>query len=108
MIQGETDKAYKTRMGAAKKKYDDAVALLTAQKYAQAAGLFAELANEVPNGYLDLQQRRDEARAGMRAEGKAELDVAQAADGRDNFESAIDHYRRAHNADPTINVDAAI
>jgi tetratricopeptide (TPR) repeat protein len=108
MIQGETDKAYKTRMAAARKKYDDAVALLTAQKYAQAAGLFTELMNEVPNGYLDLQQRRDDARAGMRAEGKAALESAQAADGRDNYDGAIELYRRAHQLDPNIPVDQQI
>jgi predicted component of type VI protein secretion system len=108
MIQGETDKLYKNRMAAARKKYDDAVALLTAQKYAQAGVLLTELANEVPNGYLDLQQRREEVRTAMRTEGKAELEAAQAADARDNFDSAIDHYRRAHNSDPTIIVEAAI
>jgi tetratricopeptide (TPR) repeat protein len=108
MIQGETDKAYKTRMAAARKKYDDAVALLTGQKYAQAAGLFTELSNEVPNGYLDLQQRRDDARAGMRAEGKAALESAQAADGRDNYDGAIELYRRAHQLDPNIPVDQQI
>jgi tetratricopeptide (TPR) repeat protein len=108
MVQGETDKAYKTRMAAARKKYDDAVAVLAAQKYAQAASLFVELMNEVPSGYLDLQQRRDDARAGMRAEGKSELEAAQAADGRDNFDSAIDHYRRAHQLDPNLQVDQLV
>jgi tetratricopeptide (TPR) repeat protein len=108
MIQGETDKLYKARMNAAKKKYDDAVALLAAQKYAQAAGLFTELSNEVPNGYLELQQRREDARNGMRAEGKAALESAQAADGRDDYDGAIELYRRAHQLDPTIQVDPLI
>ena len=108
LIQGETDKAYKTRIGNARKKYDDAVAVLAAQKYGQALTLFNELMNEVPSGYLDLQAKRDEARAGMRAEGKAALDAAQAADGRDNFDAAVDAYRRAHQLDPSIQVDAAI
>ena len=105
IIQGETDKSYKTRMTAARKKYDDAVALLTAQKYAQAAGLLTELSNEVPNGYLDLQQRREDARTGMRAEGKAAFESAQAADGRDNYDAAIELYKRAHQLDPNIQVD---
>jgi tetratricopeptide (TPR) repeat protein len=108
MIQGETDKSYKTRMAAARKKYDDAVALLTAQKFSQAAALLTELMNEVPNGYLDLQQRRDDARTGMRAEGKAALESAQAADGRDNYDGAIELYRRAHQLDPNIQVDQLI
>jgi tetratricopeptide (TPR) repeat protein len=95
-------------MAAARKKYDDAVALLTAQKFSQAAALLTELMNEVPNGYLDLQQRRDDARTGMRAEGKAALESAQAADGRDNYDGAIELYRRAHQLDPNIQVDQLI
>jgi predicted component of type VI protein secretion system len=107
-IQGETDKAYKTRMAAARKRYDEAVAVLTSQKYAQAASLFNELMNDVPSGYLELQQKRDEARAGMRAEGKAALEAAQAADSRDNYDVAIAGYRNAHQLDPNIPVDALI
>jgi predicted component of type VI protein secretion system len=108
VIQGETDKAYKARMAAARKKYEDAVALLASQKYSQAAAQFAELMNDVPSGYLDLQQRRDEARAGMRAEGKAALEAAQAADGKDNYDAAIAGYRNAHQLDPNIQVEALI
>ncbi|HEU4936783.1 MAG TPA: FHA domain-containing protein [Vicinamibacterales bacterium] len=108
VIQGETDKAYKTRMGVARKKYDDAVAVLAEKKYAQALNQFNELLNEVPSGYLELQAKRDEARAGMRAEGKAALEAAQVADGRDSFDVAIEGYRRAHQLDPSIQVDAAI
>ena len=108
VIQGETDKAYKTRMGMARKKYDDAVAVLADKKYGQALSQFTELMNEVPSGYLDLQAKREEARAAMRAEGKAALEAAQVADGRDNFDVAIEAYRRAHQLDPSIQVDAAI
>ena len=108
VIQGETDKAYKARMAAARKKYEDAVAVLASQKYAQAAAQFAELMNDVPSGYLDLQQRREEARAGMRAEGKAALEAAQAADAKDNYDAAIAGYRNAHQLDANIQVDALI
>ncbi len=108
VIQGETDKAYKGRMTAARKKYEDAVAVLNSQKYVQAMALFNELMNEVPSGYLDLQQRREDARNGMRAEGKAALEAAQAADARDNYDAAIAGYRNAHQLDPNIQVDALI
>jgi predicted component of type VI protein secretion system len=108
LIQGETDKAYKSRIAAARKKYDDAVAVLADKKYLQALNQLNELMNEVPSGYLELQAKREEARAGMRADGKAALDAAQAADGRDNFDAAIEAYRRAHQLDPSIQVDAAI
>lgn len=108
VIQGETDKVYKARMATARKKYEDAVAVLASQKYSQAAAQFAELMNDVPSGYLDLQQRREEARAGMRAEGKAALEAAQTADGKDNYDAAIAGYRNAHQLDPNIQVDALI
>ncbi len=64
--------------------------------------------NEVPSGYLELQRQREEARAGMRAEGKTALEAAQAADTRDNYDAAIEGYRRAHQLDPNIQVDALI
>jgi len=108
VIQGETDKAYKARMAAARKKYDEAVAVLNTQKYSQAAALFAELMNEVPSGYLELQQRREEARAGMRAEAKAALEAAQAADAKDSYDAAIAGYRNARQLDPSIQIDALI
>jgi hypothetical protein len=43
ILQGETDKAYKVRMGAARKKYDDAVAVLAAQRYVQAMRLLDDI-----------------------------------------------------------------
>jgi pSer/pThr/pTyr-binding forkhead associated (FHA) protein/tetratricopeptide (TPR) repeat protein len=107
IIQGETEKAYKARMDAAKKKYDDAVAVLASQKYTQAWTLFNELMNEVPSGYLELQQRRDEARAGMRAEGKIALTAAEAAENRGDLDTAWDQVRRARQLDPGPQTDAA-
>ena len=108
VIQGETDKAYKARMAVERKKYDDAVAVLAEKKYGLALAQFNELMNEVPSGYLELQAKRDEARAGMRAEGKAALEAAQAADAKDNFDQAVAGYRNAHQLDPSIQVDAFI
>jgi pSer/pThr/pTyr-binding forkhead associated (FHA) protein/tetratricopeptide (TPR) repeat protein len=108
VTQGETEKAYKARVAIMNKKYDDAVAVLATQKYQQALSLFNELVPEVPSGYRELAQKRDEARAGVRAEAKALLDAAQAADKRDNYDTAIDQYRRAHQLDPSLQIDAAV
>jgi tetratricopeptide (TPR) repeat protein len=99
VIQGETEKAYKARMDAAKKRYDDAVALLNSQKYLQAFALFGELMNDVPSGYLDLQQHRDEARTGMRNDAKAALTSAESAESRGELDSAWDQIRRARQLD---------
>jgi predicted component of type VI protein secretion system len=100
LIQGETDKAYRNRMVTARKKYDDAVAVLAEKKYGQALNQFNELMNEVPSGYLELQQRRDEARAGMRAEGKTALSAAEAAEKAGDLDTAWDQVRRARQLDP--------
>ena len=108
VTQGETEKAYKARVAAMSKKYDDALAVLAAQKYQQAVGLLNEIVPEVPSGYRDLAQRLQEARAGVRGEAKAVLESAQSADNRDNYDAAIDQYRRAHQLDPSLQVDAAI
>jgi tetratricopeptide (TPR) repeat protein len=108
LIQGETDKAYKARVAAMTKKYDDAVAVLGSQKYEQALTLFNQIMAEVPTGYRDLAQRRAEARAGMRAEAKAAFGAAAAAEKNEDYDGAIGQYRRAHQLDPTIQVDETI
>ena len=107
-LQGETDKDYKIRINAMNKRYDDAVAQLSGQNYAQAMKALDAIVPDVPSGYRELAQRRDEARAGMRQEAKRLLSQAQAADQRDNFDVAIDLYHRAHQLDPSIPVDDQI
>jgi tetratricopeptide (TPR) repeat protein len=105
-VPGETDKAYKIRMMSLRKKYDDAVALLQIQKYAQAKRAFDDLTSQIPSGYLEWAKHRDEAIAGMRGEAKNAFEAAQAADKADDFDAAINGYRRAHDLDPGIQVDA--
>jgi len=97
---GETDKQYKARVQAAGKKYDDALALLTDKKYQQALNALLEIQNEVPSGYRDLQQRRDEARQGIRGEAKTALTAAEAAESRGDLDTAWEQVRRARQIDP--------
>jgi tetratricopeptide (TPR) repeat protein len=108
VIQGETEKAYRSRMTAMRKKYDDAVAILTSQDYVQAMKALDEIVPEVPSGYLDLAARRDEARSGIRAEAKSTYGRAQAAEGRGDFDGAVGLYRRAHQLDLSIPVEEHI
>ena len=108
VLQGETEKAYKARIAAMNKRYDDAVALLTSQKYIQAMAALNDIVSDVPSGYRELQQKRDEARNAIRAEAKSLLDAAQAADHRDNYDAALEGYRRAHQLDQSLQVDALI
>ncbi len=108
VLQGETEKAYKARIAAMNKKYDDAVALLTSQKYIQAMAALNDIVSDVPSGYRELQQKRDEARNAIRAEAKSLFENAQAADNRDNYEAALSGYGRAHQLDQSIQVDALV
>jgi len=107
----ETDKAYKARVSAMGRKYEEALALLQGQKYQQARKALDDIASQVPNGYRDLVQRRDEAIAGARTEAKNALDAAEAAertaDKASEFDAADRAYARAHELDPAIQVDAA-
>jgi predicted component of type VI protein secretion system len=108
VIQGETEKAYRSRMTAMRKKYDDAVAILTSQNYVLAMRALDEIVPEVPSGYLDLAARRDTARSGIRAEAKSTFGRAQAAEARSDFDVAVDLYRRAHQLDQSLLVEDAI
>ena len=108
LVPGETDRAYKARIATMKKKYEEALGVLNSQRYLQAARLLDELAQSVPAGYLDLAQRREEARNGARAEAKAAFDAGAAAESKNDYDAAIDQYRRAHQLDPSLPTDAAI
>ena len=105
-LPGETDKAYKARIATMRKKYDEAIVQLQSQKHLQARRAFDEIAPQVPTGYLDLAQRREEAQNGVRTDAKNAFEAAQAADKADDFDAAINGYRRAHDFDPGIQVDA--
>jgi tetratricopeptide (TPR) repeat protein len=108
VTQGESEKAYKARVAAMNKKYDDAVAVLANQKYQQALSLFNEIMSEVPSGYRELAQKRDEARAGIRSEAKTAADAGQAAENRGDLDNAIELYRRARQLDANPQYDAAL
>jgi predicted component of type VI protein secretion system len=107
----ENDKAYKARVNVMGRKYEEALTLLQGQKYSQARKALDEIASQVPNGYRDLAQRREEAIAGMRAEARNAFDAAETAaktaDKASEFDAADRGYLRAHEMDPGIQVDAA-
>ena len=101
----ETQKDYQKRMDAMRTRYDTAVSLLQKRAYVQAARELEQVRREVPGGYLDLAQRLDAARNGIREEVKRSLDAARAAEDRGDFDDAIDAYRRARELDPGIKID---
>jgi predicted component of type VI protein secretion system len=104
----ETDRAYKVRVAAMRKKYDDAVALLNDKKYQQAMRALDEILPDVPSGYLDLAAHRDEARSAIRAEAKTTLGNAQAAENKGDLDTADTLYRSAHKLDQSLPVDDAL
>lgn len=108
VTQGETEKAYKARVAVMNKKYEDALAALADKKYQLALNLLMEIQNEVPSGYRDLAQRRDEARNGLRADAKSALTSAESAEGREDLDSAWEQIKRARQLDPNnAQVEAA-
>ena len=104
----ETDKDYQARIQAMRKRYEEGVALLQRRSYQAAARVFGEIDPQVPSGYLELAQLRAEALGALREEAKNSLDAAQAAESKNDFDAAVEAYRRAHALDRSIEVDAAI
>lgn len=98
-VPGETGTQYKARVANVRKKYDDAVAQLAQQHYQQASKELDALVGQVPDGYLDLAQRRAEARRGMSEEAARAYAAAQQADQRSDWNTAIAQYQRAHDLD---------
>jgi pSer/pThr/pTyr-binding forkhead associated (FHA) protein len=101
----EPQKDYLKRVEAMRARYDSAVSLLQKRAYMQAARELEQIRREVPSGYLELSQRLDAARSGLKDEAKRSLDGGRAAEERGDLDAATEGYRRAHDFDPSIQVD---
>jgi tetratricopeptide (TPR) repeat protein len=108
LLPQELEKEYQKRKLAMRRRYDDAVSMLQRQEHQEAAREFDEIAQEVPTGYLELTQRRADARDGIKQQGAKAFDTAQAAEKAGDFEAAADAYHRAHALDPSIHLDAPL
>ena len=112
-LKGESDKDHKDREAKAKQNLGDAIVLIQSRKYLAARKMLDDLANDVPPNFLDLAQRRDELAKAMQTDARNALTNAQAIDRAvtekaEEYDTAAGFYRRAHELDPTIQVDAAI
>ena len=101
----ETQKDYQKRMDAMRARYDNAVSMLQKRAYVQAARELDQIRKVVPSGYLELAQRLDAARSGMREDARRSVDAARAAEDRGDFDDATEAYRRARDLDPSLKVD---
>ncbi|HEY3884305.1 MAG TPA: FHA domain-containing protein [Vicinamibacterales bacterium] len=108
VLPGETPQAYGRRMQAKKQEYDDALALLQAQHYQQALKAFDAIAATVPAGYLDVAQRRSDARAALRDESGRQYAAGQQAEQNGDFANALQRYQRAHDLDASRDVSADV
>jgi hypothetical protein len=108
LLPQELAKDYQKRKLAMRRRYDDAVSMLQRQEHQQAARAFDEIAQEVPTGYLELAQRRADARDGIKQQAATALELAQSAEKAGEFEAAIDGYRRAHSLDASMRIDGAL
>ena len=106
VLSKELEKDYRARMLTMRARYDAAVSALQKGEHLQAARQFEQISREVPDGYLELAQHLDAARQGIKGEAQNRLDAAQAAESRGDFDAATDAYRRAHELDPEIQIDA--
>jgi tetratricopeptide (TPR) repeat protein len=104
-VPKETQKEYQKRMDAMRARYDNAVSMLQRRAYVQAARELDQIRKEVPSGYLELAQRLDAARSGVREEARRSFDAARAAEDRGDFDDATEAYRRARDLDPSMKVD---
>jgi tetratricopeptide (TPR) repeat protein len=106
LLSKELEKDYRARMLAMRARYDAAVSALQKGEHLQAAREFEQIGREVPDGYLELAQQLAAAHQGIKGEAQNRLDAAQAAESRGDFDAATDAYRRAHELDPEIEIDA--
>jgi hypothetical protein len=106
VVQGETQRDYNRRVAAMRKRYDDAVAELQAQHYQQALKELDAIANGVPAGYIDLAQRRADARAGIKDEAGRVYATGRQAEQQGDVNAAQQRYQHAHDMDASIDVTA--
>lgn len=105
---GETQREYTRRIAAMKKRYDDAVALLQGQKYQQALKELDAIAAVVPAGYMDLAQRRADARAGIKGESASVYATGKQAEQQGDLNAALQRFQHAHEMDASIDITADI
>jgi tetratricopeptide (TPR) repeat protein len=105
---GESPREYSRRIAAMKKRYQDALALLQGQKYQQAIKEFDAIAAAVPAGYMDLAQRRADARAGIKDDATRTYASGRQAEQQGDLNAALQRYQRAHDMDGSIDITADV
>jgi tetratricopeptide (TPR) repeat protein len=102
----ETQAEYARRCDDMRKRYEDAVAQMQAQRYLQAKKAFDDINAQVPAGYLDLAQRRSDLQKAMLDESRGQLNAAQQAEQKGDYAGALQRFQRAHDLDPSHDVSA--
>ena len=108
-VPGETQKEYDARIRAMRDRYDAAVAFADqARNYNRAATAFDQIVKDAGAHYLDAAERRDDARQRAKDEGTRLFDNGRQAAERNDWNAAIEAFRRAHEQDPSLPTDAEI
>ena len=107
-LAGETQTQYTERVQQRRAAYDQAVAQLQARNYAAAVTGLETVRQSVPAGYLDLDANLAAARKGLRTSAQSIRTRAGELEKAGNWDAALREYRRAHDADPDLSVDADI
>ena len=104
---GETRIVYTARVTAVRKQYDDAVTQLQDQHFTEAIKAFDALLAQAP-GYKDAPQQRAAAQSALRNEAARAYQNGQAAEGRQDWNAAIQGYQRARALDASRDVSADV
>jgi FHA domain-containing protein len=107
-VPGETQKEYDSRLRAMRDRFDAAVAQFEQSRYPQAAAAFDQIIRDAGSHYLDAAQRRDDARRRAKEEGAKFFDTGRQALERNDWNAALEAFRRAHEEDPSLPTDAEI
>jgi tetratricopeptide (TPR) repeat protein len=104
-LAGEMDKDYQIRIRAMKDRYDEAVATLGSGALGRAITALEGIARDATPRYLDVASKLSEARKAAAAQALAE---AHDFDGKNDYDQAIQAFRRAGTLDRDARVDEEI
>jgi hypothetical protein len=106
--KGELSKSYLARVQVMKDRYTEAMSAYSSAEYQRAATLFEGIVRDAGPKYLDASERLADARKSQRDGAQKNLQTARDFESKGEWDRAIEAYRRARQADASINVDADV
>jgi tetratricopeptide (TPR) repeat protein len=104
----ENEKSYLSRVAAMKERYAEAQSVMSAADYQKAAMLFEGIVRDAGPNYMEASSQLADARTRLKEGAQKDLQAARAFESKKDWDRAIDAYRRARQADSSLNVEADI